>query len=424
MKHLWQRYRKSRWWIRWGVAFLILIPLFYLIENYRGHLAWKECKERYKALGISLLLEDYRSEPIPVSSNLAEQPLTRTYFPDSGSTPHHFFHPDSWESHFASAYDKEREFAMAGYFFNAMEYYREPIAHLEHTALELDFSSYPAHPDTPGYYWDPSRLQKSMSLLEYKAKAHFHLGEYEEGLRSLDALLSLARKTGDHSLTQFLIEGKFRSNAAKLLTDSVPPEHLSNAQLQTLAALLKKHATISPTNVLNQERALTLYFFDQIQKNRTGTDTYGMAFAIPNLDTPTMFQRPGLEEAFGLFKTLFDKIMGSALIIAPAGWIDQNRVLACQVYDDDAITRKNAAERVQRYRPYTFLAHYSAPVLDRIISHTNSTNFRLLVLQITVAMERYRRANSTEPSTIEDLVPTYLPAVPVAPGTGRPLVLP
>src|ERR1700722_4080249 len=75
---------KTLKWILISVAALsILIPLFYLEEDWRGKSAWENCKRESKAKGESLDWNDYVPSPVPGDQNFFKAPKMQEWFVDN-----------------------------------------------------------------------------------------------------------------------------------------------------------------------------------------------------------------------------------------------------------------------------------------------------------------------------------------------------
>src|SRR5262249_11951720 len=67
------------------------------------------------------------------------------------------------------------------------------------------------------------------------------------------------------------------------------------------------------------------------------------------------------------------------------------------------------------------VAKLVAPDLANIARAFHRYQARLLCTRVGLAVERYRLANNSFPDKLSDLVPKYLPAVPLDPFDGKPL---
>ncbi len=87
--------------------------------------------------------------------------------------------------------------------------------------------------------------------------------------------------------------------------------------------------------------------------------------------------------------------------------------------------RLNAAAEVDKARnalPKTFfLIHDVAPNAVSVVRWELAETARLATASCGLAVERYRLAHGALPETLRDLVPTYLPDVPLDPFDGKPL---
>jgi hypothetical protein len=63
----------------------------------------------------------------------------------------------------------------------------------------------------------------------------------------------------------------------------------------------------------------------------------------------------------------------------------------------------------------------SLPVLSRVNTRQADCLAEIRTAVAALAVERFRRANGRPPGKLEELVPRFLPAVPLDPFDGRPL---
>lgn len=114
------------WWVRWITYTVILVSLFYGIEDFRGYRALEKAKEEYLAAGLRLDLDEIRGTAIPDEENFAASDIIREAYADpngpgsklfpEGSLPerpsdaseveYHGFHGKEWEFSDSDAKEK------------------------------------------------------------------------------------------------------------------------------------------------------------------------------------------------------------------------------------------------------------------------------------------------------------------------------
>ena len=80
-----KRWRKPRRWLAGFIGCLILVPLFYAEENWRGEKAWEVCKRAVKASGVELTWSNYIPAEVPDDENVFGVPEMERWFKGGGA---------------------------------------------------------------------------------------------------------------------------------------------------------------------------------------------------------------------------------------------------------------------------------------------------------------------------------------------------
>jgi hypothetical protein len=146
-------------------------------------------------------------------------------------------------------------------------------------------------------------------------------------------------------------------------------------------------------------------------------------------------------EMLGAMDSGRDGFIGAVM---PKAWLLQNQAYHSRVMDqivdalqhsdpERGIGAKGSAwekERIdgwlvdttrQRYHPYRIFTHMLLPALAQVHAKADRSLTTARLAMAVAALERHRLANGGYPKTLADLVPRFLPAVPIDPMDGQPL---
>jgi hypothetical protein len=263
-------------------------------------------------------------------------------------------------------------------------------------------------------------LHKSMAVqLRTRAAARVAAGDTAGAAEDIDTMFRLAELTGeDPTLIGYLVRVAIQNIASGAFWDGTSQHAWSEAQLvafqQRFAALKQRDALVQ---AFRGERLFGKTTFELMRQGR--------------LDP----------EMLGAMDSGRDGFIGAVM---PKAWLLQNQAYHSRVMDqivdalqhsdpERGIGAKGSAwekERIdgwlvdttrQRYHPYRIFTHMLLPALAQVHAKADRSLTTARLAMAVAALERHRLANGGYPKTLADLVPRFLPAVPIDPMDGQPL---
>jgi hypothetical protein len=450
-----QTKRLWKWTKRLGLTAVVLVTLGFLVlafENYRGRRAWDRYRAETEARGERVDLKAFLPAEVPDAQNFAATPLLAPMFsgrydPATG----HIAYTDSnrvhaiqslfnWTRHLRISDRGWRE-AKAVDLVSWQEMLRSHTADADLQALQSREKGTPAA--------DVRFLlrQHAVELEELRGAARrpysqMPAGSYDDQLATLmtyfgvfkgfarafqvGALAALAEGDTDAAAddvmtivdlsatlkqTPLLISGLVRMSA--LATVHQPLwEGLARRQW-TDDQLARFEASLSQVNLvaemafwLRGERAFSLSFLAVPAKGQ----------AVAGVD-------PGMSQLMGRM---------------PGGWRYQNQVAIARMFDDyvfPVLHPESATVDVARLfeleeagdqaratrHPYRILAMMLLPAIQKTPLKSAQSQADIHLARVACALERYSLAENEYPERLEELVPRFLPEVPIDPVNGQPL---
>src|SRR5580658_205270 len=77
--------RLLRLFLKALAAFVIIVVIFYVEEDWRGHRAWEACKSDFESKGIKLDWADFVPAPVPEADNIFGVPEMQKWFVGQGT---------------------------------------------------------------------------------------------------------------------------------------------------------------------------------------------------------------------------------------------------------------------------------------------------------------------------------------------------
>jgi hypothetical protein len=263
-------------------------------------------------------------------------------------------------------------------------------------------------------------IHKSMAgKLRTRSAARVAAGDTAGAAEDIDTILRLAELTGeDPVLIGYLVRVAIQSSAFSAFWDGTSQHAWSDTQL---AAFQRRFEGLKQRDSLVQafrgERLFGKTCFELMRQGR--------------LNPETLDAVDGGGDGFS----------GGAM---PKAWLLQNQAYHSRVMDQvvDALQRCDPergiaakgsiweTERIdqtvfdtanRRFHPYRILTHMLLPSLAKVHAKADRslTTSRLAIT--VAALERHRLATGTYPKSLDDLVPRWVPAVPLDPMDGQPL---
>ena len=388
-------------------AFITLVTLFYVIENWRGRRAWEKYKAELTARGERLSLSDYVVKPVPADQNFAETPVLRAIAYKSRMDT------NAWEK-FRSVRGIQT--------FSPMG----PDIVRKENAEEILNAFQPIEPE----------------LAELRAAAKRPYAQFTNNHANA-FLADVPNFVAMRTVTQFLIVHSYAE-----LASGHPDRAFADIEVvHRLADALNVNSTLVTAMIRVAILGTTLQPFEQGLSAGAWSDQELAAFQkyFESVDLLTSFDaalRGG--ERNGVTKLVEDLPRGEltetmagkdvqnikeylfklAVRWCPRGWLFQNAVsysqmmqMTFEAYDvrtqrvfpekcDTALA--SIREQLQTASPFKYLAGRAIPNIAKATQATAQQQIYLREAALACALERYRRARGEFPETLTALVPEFM----------------
>jgi hypothetical protein len=249
-----------------------------------------------------------------------------------------------------------------------------------------------------------------------RAQAELAAGRPDNAFADVHTILALARAAGSYPfLISLLVENSISYHASRVISDGLKRQAWTDAQLADLSSELSRIDLLALlSNSLSAERVNVLTF--------TGSRT--SMLRILQHGTPDTGK-----------VTLHNAALRAAETLWPSGWLNEDKAAYIgfiQRYIDAVNHPKELPSTLgdieASLTTRTVWNKIKNPILSAVlpailgaVKTIAATQTTLRSLATACAVERYRMAHGRLPSTLEDLVPAFLPSVPTDPLTGKPL---
>jgi hypothetical protein len=259
-----------------------------------------------------------------------------------------------------------------------------------------------------------SAMANTSKVLQGRAQAELAAGRPDKAFEDVQTLLALARAAGSGGfLISLLVEASILDRTSQVISDGLDRRSWTDAQLAELSSELSRIDLMALfPDALRGERASLL----QIDLKRH-----------PEALLPVTSSDTG--------KSKNPTALRAAATLWPAGWLNEDKaeyIGTIQRYIDavkqpkelpstlaEIETARSGSSGWNKIRnPLSYLA---MPAILGVAKRIAVTQTLLRSLSTACAVERYRMAHGRLPSTLEDLVPAFLPSIPTDPLTGKPL---
>lgn len=422
-----KRFLRGSFIVFWGLVLLFLG--LHGVENWRGERAWKAWKQAREAAGDRYGWPD-PPPPVPDAENFAAVPevaracrpggqpfIPSPALPDRAGEGRGWRHGEredlaAWTRH-AKAANLAEVMAPAAPALEALAVAaRRPHCRLPHDPRKGEL------PALLGF-------RAAGRVLRLRALDHLAQGRPAEAREDLLTVLRTARHLqSDPALISAILSSTLPELALQPLWEGLAEGRWREEDLKALEAALAD--------------------LDHLQAFSRAWRTERMGlFRMPNFDPEQMAELPFWKrgKALGQVFMLEDPPLGSASLafLAPRGWIHQNLLTWDRLWVEhlepclDPGTHRFHPERAAKAQdavaavvakgrhPYNLVAAIAIPAL---IGQNEKAALRQTAVdqaRVACALERFRMARKDFPQALEELVPDFLPALPVDVAAGGPL---
>jgi hypothetical protein len=271
-------------------------------------------------------------------------------------------------------------------------------------------------------------FQEFARLLSAEALQRKRKGNVDGALESCQTILKLCRHMDDEPyLIAFLVQRAIFAIGTRALWDEVlsDADASATAYRTVLAELRAWDIDRAFVRALKGERALTNEMYEWLRS-----------------------ETQKLQNPFSLWQTFVgEKSVNLMFLLSPRNWFAENQLLMLEFYRqfiliaqkgvpyDRQQVRQLIAEFKRKCRKgWTItlgkraiswgrypLAEVSIDTYDPLLDQVTDTHALQRVTMTALALRLYRKENGRYPENLQQLVPKYLPSVPIDPYDGKPL---
>lgn len=458
------------------LTLILLLSLFYKVENYRGKRAWLKCLQTSVARGEKLTLAELAPPAVPDDENFAMQPIwveaitaeigaekARTWYGDRVQA----FRETNparpldlrielfevlpmtnrvgnwqlaqatelapWQKYFRQLAERTNFFPItaqpqsaAADVLLALSRSTDTIEALRR-ASQLPQARFPvAYGDAnPAYMLLPhlASLKSCASFLQLRAIAELQAGQAESALDDIKLMLRLNDLIRDEPFfISHLVHIAMFQIEVQAIWQGLAEHRWNDAQLTQLDARLARLDFLAAyIRAMAGEKAFGCQAISYVERNRRELrNEFGELVPLP--------ASLGENEA----------LMNVLARVIPRGWFDQNQAVIWQFYDEhfdhlidlerrtystaEAAKVASAESKLGSGRsPYNRIAAMVLPALSNGAKKFVFAQQALDFARLGIALERYRLANGQFPGTLADLSPKYLTPIPHDLVNGGPL---
>ncbi|MCF7708823.1 MAG: hypothetical protein K9N52_07995 [Verrucomicrobia bacterium] len=425
-----------------------MIFLFYLVENIRGYIAWRNCKARLEEKGISLSLESVIPPKVPDSDNFAEIPLLKPLFSKT-NVPNRLFNISLIGNTSFPKHEKLFSWQKGRY-----------------ADLEALYTLYSTNQEfnVPETIRSPSEgvlavLEKYNNIIEQLKKgsnrpyARFNIN-YEDNINASLSHLSVLHNVIDIITTKSI---------AELRTDDI-----DNAYNDVLLSIYIAQSFNNEPIIISQilsvscETKILQAIWEGIWLNKWSIKQLNILYKTLNevnyintLQTAYHGELIIAIEAINDIKTnkrniyrIYDNgnlshitygdlVIGYMFKYIPDGWYEQNKTYLADIYSRYILNNMNKnviknpneivsiSEELETYKqnrsPYNILANQFINPIDNIYIRIAQGQSYINITKAACVLEIYKIENGQYPEELNSLVPKYIDQLPIDIIGGQPL---
>ena len=274
--------------------------------------------------------------------------------------------------------------------------------------------------DDPNALLPHLTLHKSMAVaLRTRAAARVASGDTAGAAEDIETLLRLAEFTGEHPvIMSYLVQVALESMAMGAFWGGTSQHAWSDAQL---AAFQQRFEGLTPRDNLVKafrgERLFGKTSFERMRQGKLDADTPAAVEGSSGGFAGALVPRAWLLQHQAYHSQVLDQIVEVLQRCDPERGISGKG----SVWETERIDQKVFNTAGHRFHPYRMLVHALLPAFARV--HTKADrSLTTRRLAITVAaLERHRLATGGYPKALGELVPRWVPTVPLDPMDGQAL---
>ena len=265
-------------------------------------------------------------------------------------------------------------------------------------------------------------IHKSMAVkLRTRSAARVATGDTAGAAEDIDTILRLAELTGeDPTLIGYLVRVAIQSIAFSAFWDGTAQHAWSDAQLaafqQRFEGLKQRDSLVK---AFRGERLFGKTTFELMREGRLDPDTLG---AMESDESGNSFgwglvPRAWLLQNQAYHSKVLDQVVGALQRCNP----ERGIAAKGSIWETERVEQTVFNTAGRRFHPYRIFTHLLLPGLAKVHAKADRS-LTTSRLAITVAgLERHRLATGRYPKALGDLVPRWVPAVPLDPMDGQPL---
>lgn len=449
-----------------ALTLILLLSLFYKVENYRGKRAWLKCRQISLARGEKLTLAELAPPAVPDDENFAMQPIwveaitaqigpekARSWYGDRvrsfGDTNSatlldlkrdlfevlsmtnytggwQLAHPTDlnlWRDYYRELARRTNYFPVPSQPRSAAEDVLLALSRSDDTIEALRAASRLPHARFPVSYGDENpaymllphlaSLKSCVSFLQLRAIAELQAGKTELALDDIELMLRLNDLIRDEPFfISHLVHIAMFQIEVQAIWQGLAGHRWNDAQLAQLDARLARLDFLAAyIRAMAGEKAFGCQFVSYVERNRRELRN-GFGELVP------------LPASLGENEALMN-VLARAI---PRGWFDQNKAAIWRFYDEhfdhlidlerrtystaEAAKVATAESKLGSGSPYNRFAAMLLPALSNGAKKFVLAQQALDFARLGIALERYRLANGAFPDKLEALSPKFLTPIP------------
>lgn len=260
---------------------------------------------------------------------------------------------------------------------------------------------------------DQFRAMKQFGIaLSFAAVVEQAAGRNDDAMADILATFRWADAAGSEPLLiSLLVRFAIAELGVQAIWDGLAAHRWSEGQLAILdAALAKRNLIAASRRSLSGERAFAIAALSNrplspgLGEPGVGTSEWA---ALRYMPSGWIYQNE-----ISIARTLEERVLAHIKTTEDGGWIDLKAAGGAA-----AVRPGNG-----KFRLYSALADMLVPAVSNALRTVAAAQATSQMARIAIALERYRLANGSYPAQLVDLVPKYLPMLPVDPVNGAPFL--